>query len=177
MKKAKRSIVVIIMVACMLATLVLSGCSEKVEERGIYYYLDTVHSTIEQGQIMQTFSDTITIYSDNTFSSISTYYTLYSSDGETWAPAYSNCNIVYGTYEISNEDADLGEKTMKITGITGYYDVVGNSKVDASKFTEAAKAKINEEIINKEFILTSDSKISEKVSIGGFIGAMKENNS
>ena len=43
----------------------------------------------------------------------------YTTDGTNWYPLAQSTEYYYGTYELVSEDAELGEKIIRITSVTG----------------------------------------------------------
>lgn len=172
MKKFQKLALVAAMTATVSCVGMFAGCSAPAkEEVGIYHYNLTNFSKITQGWLLASWADTITIYSDNTFSLSSVYDSYYSSDGEAFSPVYYSACTAYGTYEIVSEDADLGEKTIKITDITKCV-VDGETVVLKEEFTDKV-IEATKKVLDKEVILTFDYKISDSISVSGVANALK----
>lgn len=142
-----------------------NGGNSGAAEVGTWTLTDAKFVTIEQGKLVQTFSNTITLFSDNTYILSAVQNTYYSSDsGETFNPTYYANGSLYGTYETVSEDEELGEITVKIKSVTR---IVTGDGIDTntSSATDDYKTKFltNSVLNGHEFILGSDYRMSEWV--------------
>lgn len=171
MKKFQKLALVAALAATVSCVGMFAGCSSAKEEVGTYHYNYSEFAKITQGSLIRSYSDVLTIYSDNTFTLSSVFDCYYSSDGEAYNPvSYSACTA-YGTYEVVSEDADLGEMTIKITDITKCV-VDGETVVLKEEFTDKV-IEATKKVIDKEVILTFDYKISDSISVSGVANALK----
>lgn len=116
---AKKSLVAVVCAALAVVMLgcVLVGCSGGKESKGSYSMANIVAFDIGQGTLIQSFNDTLTAYSDETFSLV--------DDTEVWmkqdaSVTVKSSMVVYieGTYETVSENAELGESTVRLTDVT-----------------------------------------------------------
>lgn len=149
------------------------GCSgTAVENLGIYHYNRSEFVVIEQGKLIRSYADSMTVYSDNTFAVSCIFDCYYSSDGEAFNPvSYMSYNM-YGTYEVISEDAELGEMTIQITDVTMFEVDTLSGAIQKENFSEALNAAVSEGYLGKELLLTSDYKISEQLIDFGVNGAL-----
>lgn len=177
MKKLTQQLLCVGMALVMILALAAcgdSGSSGGTVAIGTWELTDLTFRTIEQGKLATAFNSTITIYSDNTYVVASARNTLYSSDGgESYNPTNYINAILYGTYELINEDAELGEKTVKITTVSRA--IVNGHDTETAGATDADKEIMsNNELLSKELYLGSDGKISEMIDSAWFVGIGNE---
>lgn len=167
MKKMTRRRLCVGMALAM--TLALAACgnggsSSGTTMVGIWEKTDYIGRTIEQGKLSAGANSTIVLFSDNTYALSLTRNTYYSSDGgETYNPTSYVGALAYGTYEITSDDAELGEKTMKFTTIDRV--VAGEYDTDVAVTDAEKEIMTGNEIIGKEIYLTSDGRMSELIDI------------
>lgn len=164
MKKIK--VLSALLAALMLMSL-LAGCgggSDGATEVGTWENSEIELRTIEQGKLNTLRYNTITLYSDNTFTMVNTQNTYYSGDGgENFNPVnYISC-IVSGKYETVDVNEEIGDRTIKFTEITRVQSGEFDSDKDANDTNKEAMK--SDEVIGVEIILTSDCKISEVISV------------
>ncbi len=156
MKKNKivSVLVAMLMVVCLLP---LTACGDTgVTEVVTASKSELSFEVIEQGKLAWSRCSTATLYSDNTYMIISAGGVYYSSDGgETYSPYADWGTIYYGTCEIVDENAELGERTIKITSI----DRMVNGDYDSN--TDEAADLANNELIGTELILTDAHELSD----------------
>lgn len=150
--------------ACMLTA---CGGNAGVTQVGTWEYAELTYRVIEQGKLNTGNFNNITLFSDNTFVLTVEMNTYYSSDGgETYNPVADNYYVVHGTYEVTDENAELGEKTIKIASITR----VQTNEFDTETGTDAQKAAMGTcETIGTEIILDAALKMSAPVSVMGIL--------
>lgn len=167
MKKTSR---IMAFVLAVLAVLAMASCggNKGAEEVGTWEYSALSFRTIEQGKLGTGVFNAITVYSDGTFVLTAEQNTYYSSDGgETYNPVSDVYYIVRGTYETVEENAELGEKTIKINSITR----VVTNEFDTETGTDAQKAAMGTcEAVGQEIILDAAYKMSEPVSVMKIMG-------
>lgn len=172
MKKLTQQLLCVGMALVMILALAAcgdSGSSGGTVAIGTWELTDLTFRTIEQGKLAAASNCTITIYSDNTYVVACARNTLYSSDGgESYNPTNYNNAILYGTYELVSEDAELGEKAVKVTTIDRVlrngYDTAAAGPTDAEK-----EIMSNSELIGIDLYLGSDGKISEMIDVVWFV--------
>lgn len=143
----------------------LAGCTGAPAKdlAGIYTNNSSKYMQITQGKIILSFADSITLFSDNTFAASCVYECYYSSDGEAYNPAtYIACNM-YGSYEVVSEDADLGEKTIKLSDVTKI-EYGNNGVAEKSEWNSELAEYVNTNLIGFSTILTSDYKMAEPIT-------------
>lgn len=176
MKKLTKRLLGVGMTLVMLLALAACGDGGKsggFSEVGTWELTDVLIRTIDQGKLSAGANSTITLYSDNTFVLTCARNTYYSSDGgETFNPVSYSGALIRGTYEITNDDAELGEKTMKVTKISRI--VKGNYDSDASATDADKELMANNELVGREIFLGSDGKMSEIIDIVWFTEIGKE---
>lgn len=164
MTKFKKLAAMTALMLSLAGLALFGGCSgTAVENLGIYHYNRSEYRVIEQGKLMNSYSDSMTIYSDNTFAVSCVYDSYYSSDGEAYNPVYYSAYNMYGTYEVVSEDAELGEKTIQITDVTMFQVDTLSGSILKEEFSEELSTAVSETLIGKELLLTSDYKISEQL--------------
>lgn len=164
MKKIK---IVSVLIAALMIVSLLAACGEG-GGSGATEVVTAVKSkisftTIEQGKLTTSDYTAATLYSDNTYMIITSNNTYYSSDGgETFNPTNDLEIIVYGKCEITDENTELGERTIKITSVdrvvSGDYD----STVKGDDLSENS-------FIGTELILTNTHELSDNVGFGPFL--------
>ncbi len=122
---------------------------------------------IDQGALMTGENCTITLLEDGTYILTSAMCTLYSSDGgETYNPVFYGAATVYGTYEVTEIDEELGDTIINLLSVdrcvSGEYD----SDVDATDEVKAAMTA--HATIGMEIILGSDHKVAEMISFTNY---------
>lgn len=165
MKKINKMALAAVLTLTAAGSMIFAGCGENAsakEDLGTYHYNRSEYAVITQGSLIRSYSETVTIYSDYTFSATFVFDCYYSSDGESFNPTAYKANTVYGVYEISYEDADLGEKGIKITDVTRV--VTDGADVQKADFTSDLTDVINDSVLGKEITLASDYKSSESIS-------------
>lgn len=160
MAKFKKAALVCVLAAVAAVSLMFVGCSSGgAEIDGTYHYSSVNPVTIEQGRLIRTTQESMTIFTDNTFAAGCVNDTLYSSDGTSYNPTYfAFCNI-YGTYEVVNEDDILNERTIKITDITMVVTEAGSFAQES--FTAEQNETVDSTLVGKEILLTSDYEIAD----------------
>lgn len=159
MAKFKKAAAAFALAAVAAISLMFVGCSGGgAEIDGIYHYSSVNPATIDQGRLIRTTQESMTIFTDNTFSAGCVNDTLYSSDGTSYNPTYfAFCNV-YGTYEVISEDDILNERTIKITDITMVVTAAGSFEQES--FTAEQNETVDSILVGKEMILTSDYEIA-----------------
>ena len=171
MKKLTQRLLCIGMALIMVLALAACGDSGNgggASQVGTWELTDLTFRTIEQGKLTAASNGTITLYSDNSYVVSCARNTYYSSDGgETYNPTNYMNAILYGTYELVSEDAELGEKSIKITAISRA--IVNGYDTETAGATDADKEIMSSnELIGKELYLGSDGKISEMIDCAWF---------
>lgn len=167
MKKTVQKLLCAGMALAMLLALAAcgdSGSGGGATMVGIWEMTDYIGQTIEQGKLSAGANSTIVLFSDNTYALSLTRNTYYSSDGgETYNPTNYNGLVAYGTYEITSEDAELGEKILKFVTI----DRVVNGEYDTDVAVTDTEKEImaSSDVVGKEIYLTSDGKMSELIDL------------
>lgn len=164
MKKMKRLLgagLALVMVLA-LAACGGEGSSGSSSIVGIWEATDYQGRTITQGKLATGYNSTMILLSDNTYILSIAQNAYYSSDnGETYNPTNYISVQVYGTYTITNEDAELGERTVQINTV----DRVINAGYDTDESaTEEDRALMADNpLIGAEYYLTSDGRMSEAI--------------
>lgn len=176
MTKFKKFLSISALAIAAVSALAFGGCSETAETLGVYHYNHSEFVKITQGSLVRSYADSMAICSDDTFAASSVFDCYYSSDGEAYNPVSYLAYSYYGTYEVINEDADLGEMTIRITDVIEFQ--TGDSgSYGKEDFSEEFIELVNSEYIGREIILTSDYKVSENllsVSIAQALSALSE---
>lgn len=167
------------LVTCMLliCSLLLTGCGSGntgnagnagASIEGTHSALTVSTMSIEQGLLIFAGADTITIFSDNTFVLTSRADTYYSADG---GQSVSNQGIqltnLCGTFEVVDDNADIGERTIKITEVT-YVQFNGEDLVPGEEYELSGGGmtipysfeSYAESWTGKEIILSSDALLT-----------------
>lgn len=159
MAKIKKAVLVLVIAALACVPFLLTGCSGGgAQIDGIYHYSSISPATIDQGKLIRTTQESMTVFTDNTFSACSVNDTLYSSDGVAYNPTYFAFCDLFGTYEVISEDTVLKEKTIKITDVTKV--ITADGEFLQENFTAEQAAAVDEALVGKEIILTSDHEIA-----------------
>ncbi len=152
-----------IVLALVLAlTCFLAAASAEGSTAGTWSLTTVSPRVIDQGMLMTGESCTITLLEDGTYILTSTMCTLYSSDGgETYNPVFNGAATIYGKYEVTEIDEELGDTIISILSVdrclSGEYD----SDIEASDELKALMAEHS--TIGMEIILGSDHKVAEMI--------------
>lgn len=165
MKKLSKLLVIALAVAMCLTG--LCACGGNVA-RETYTFREVTFRTIEQGKLGTGGYNILTLSSDGSFELTVCNDTYYSSDnGESYNPVSMLCATIYGKYEVTNEDKDLGDKTVKITEVSAVviedvkYEGETLSKLNA--YAATGSTGLNESLVGKEVIVDKSHGISEKI--------------
>lgn len=159
MAKFKKAALCTVLAAVAAVSLMFVGCSSGgAEIDGIYHYSSVNPVTIEQGRLIRTTQESMTIFTDNTFAAGCVNDTLYSSDGTSYNPTYFGFYNMYGTYEVVSEDTTLNERTIKITDVTTL--VTADGEFTKEEFPDAVNEALNNSVIGIDMILTADYELT-----------------
>ena len=104
-------------------------------------------------------ADVITLFDDKTFTFVYDWVFDYTTDATNWYSLAQGTEYYYGTYEIVSEDAELGEKVIRVTSVTGCkgddYDTSSDEYKDADEETKALFESKMSLLNGFEFTLTS----------------------
>lgn len=164
MKKQMKSVLCAVLALMIFALTACGSGGGGATQVGTWESSEIELRTIEQGKLNTLRYNTITLYSDNTFTMVNTQNTYYSSDGgETFNPVSDVGCIVYGKYETVEINEEIGDHTIKIAEITRVQSGEFDSDTDA---TDANKEAMKSgDAVGFEVILTSDHKISEVINV------------
>ena len=162
--KKTLSIVLALCLALSCLFSCLTASAEAVAEAGVWELTDITRSDIEQGKLINAVNNTIPLLPDGTHAMSLVYDTHYSSDGgETYNPVSYITFFVYGTYEVTEIDEDLGDVIISITSldriVCGDYD----SAVNGTE--EDAAALAAHPFVGTEIILGGDHKPAEAIDM------------
>lgn len=80
---------------------------------------------------------------------------------------------MYGNYEVVSEDADLGEKTIKITDVTKI-EFGNNGVAEKSEWNSELAEYVNTNLIGFSTILTSDYKTADPIASVEFLSLVSK---
>lgn len=162
MAKFKKAALAFVLAAVAAVSLMFVGCSGGgAEVDGVYNKSEPSYEAFAQGYLIHAQNDSMMVMTDNTFASVHIYDTLYSSDGTTFNPVSYVFYNLYGTFEVTNEDTTLNERTISITDVTAVETASG--RVEKANFSADLTAALESNIIGKAVILTSDYQLSESL--------------
>ena len=107
--------------ALVLATAVtcFAGCGAAKEELGSWSTSVFDKSANEFATMFRHYDDTLSLYSDNTYKLEKQYYTYVSTDGgDSYVLRASGSTYLYGTYEVTETNEELGEQTVKLADVS-----------------------------------------------------------
>ena len=161
----------IVLTLCLALTCLftcLTASADAVAEAGIWEMTDITRSDIEQGKLINAVNNTITLLPDGTYAMSLVYDTHYSSDGgETYNPVSYIAIFVYGTYEVTEVDEDLGDVIINITSVDRV--VCGDYDSAVSGTEEDAAAMAACPFVGSEIILGGDHKPAEAINVMAFL--------
>ena len=170
MKKIRNLIAVAAAVlAAMIVTVCVTGCSGGGKILGTWSInaCDMWDARDQYGVILRYVqNENITISDDGTYvMNFSSQWTN-TVDGIKFKASSGSSYVAYGTYEVTNEDTDLNEKTIKILTMDRIVGKGGVDSTDAALDAETKESldKYVETAVGKEVILDADYYMSEFVT-------------
>lgn len=146
----------------------VSALADAVPEVNMWELTEITRRDIEQGKLISTYSNSITLIPDGTFALALVSDTLYSSDGgETYNPVNYFTIFLYGTYEVTEVDEELGDVIINITSIDRVVRGDFDSAVNGTE--EDAAAMAGHPFVGAEIILGSDHRLAELVDMMQFL--------
>ena len=136
-----------------------------VTEVGTYKYDEIKMYPFQGATLINASFNSLTLYSDNTFTLTNIADTCATSDFESLhRPAIIDV-VAYGTYEVVSTDSELHETTVKITSVKRVIN--GNTDTDGSSIASDVKDWVitNSGAIGTEIIVNDDDHTMTNVSI------------
>lgn len=171
MKKLAQRLWCVGMALVMVLSLAACGNSAPtVAHKGTWELTNVRHMVYDGANVIITLSSNIALFSDNTFVLTDVVNELYSSDGgETYSPLIYKNVIAHGKYEVTEENEELNETTIKITEITSFaIDGIDSKEIEMSA-EEKELYVTNNASVGVEIILGADGKMSEMIDMGNFV--------
>lgn len=144
------------------------GASVDVTEVGTYKYSKLTLAPFESAALMNVVFNSITLYSDNTFTLTNIADTHATSDFESIHRSAIIDVVAYGTYEILETSEELNESTIKITSVTRIINGTTDTNTDELSDENRAWMLTNNGAVGTEIIVSNEDHSMTEISILSF---------